>query len=131
MEGFFRAAGLVLAALILLSVLSSRDKAFGSLLSMGVCAMVLLVLMGYLQPVVAFLGQLEALGNLRPELVKTLLKAGGIGILTEIGALLCADGGNASLAQSLRLLGSGVILWLALPVFQTFLELLQGILEGI
>ena len=131
MDGFFQAAGGVLVAVFLILILSARDKSISSLLSMGVCAMVLLVMVSYLQPVIAFVEQLEALGNLQSDLVEILLKAGGIGILTEIAALLCADSGNASLAQSLRLLGSAVILWLALPVFQALIALFQRILEGL
>ena len=98
---------------------------------MGVCAMVLFLGSGYLEPVVSFLAELERLGNLQPDLVKILLKAAGIGILTEITALLCTDSGNSSLGQSIRTLSAGLILCLSLPIFQALLSLIQEILEGI
>ena len=131
MGGFLQAAAAVLIGLILTQLLSNRDKSYASMLSIGVCAMVLLLGLRYLAPVVDFLRELEALGNLHSEMVKILLKAAGIGILTEISALLCTDSGNASLAQSLRILSAAVIMWLSLPVFRALLELIQRILEGV
>lgn len=131
MGAFLQAAAAVLIALILTQLLSSRDKSYASMLSMAVCAMILLLGINYLAPVVDFLRELENIGNLHGDMVKILLKVAGIGILTEISALLCTDSGNASLAQSLRILSSGVILWLSLPVFRALLDLIQRILEGI
>lgn len=131
MEGFLQATGAVLIGIILTRTLSGWDKSWASILTMGVCAMVLLLGIQYLEPVVAFLRELESLGNLQTDLLTILLKTAGIGILTEITALLCADSGNASLAQSLRILSAGVILWLSLPVFQALLELIREILEGV
>lgn len=131
MTGYFQAIGAVLIAVILVLLISSGDRSYASLLTMAVCTIVLILGLTYLEPVVAFLRELEALGNLQSDLVRVLLKVGGIGILTEITALLCADSGNASMAQSIKMLGSGVILWLSLPVFQALLELIQDILGGI
>ena len=131
MDGFFQAAGAVLVAVILCLTLSAQSKSFSVLLSMGVCAMVLLLGLRYLEPVADFLSELEQLGNLSGEMVKILLKTTLIGILTEITALLCADGSNGSLAQSLRIVGSAVILWLSMPIFRGLLELVQQILEGL
>lgn len=131
MGAFLQAAAAVLIGLILTQLLSNRDKSYASMLSMGVCAMVLLLGVNYLAPVVDFLRELEALGSLHTELIKVLLKVAGIGILTEIAVLLCQDSGNASLAQSLRILSSALILWLSLPVFRALLELIQRILEGV
>lgn len=130
MAGYFQAAGAVLIGLILVSVVSARDKSVSSLLSMGICAMVLLLGLNYLEPVVAFVQELEELGNLQPEMVRILLKVAGIGILSEITALLCADSGQASLGQSIKILSAGVILWLSLPVFQALLDLIGDILGG-
>ena len=115
---------------ILCLLVSSRDKSFGSLLVMAGCAMLLILGLSYLSPVVTFLQDLQTLGNLQPDLMKVLLKVAGIGILTEISGLICADSGNNALAQSLRILSTGVILWLALPIFQALLDMICTILEG-
>lgn len=131
MEGFFQAAGAVVVLVILCLLLSDRNRSFGSLLAMAGCVMVLMLGLSYLSPVVTFLQDLQALGDLQPELMKILLKITGIGILTEITALICTDSGNSSLGQSLRIVSAGVILWLALPLFQALLDLIRTILEGL
>jgi stage III sporulation protein AD len=131
MGDFVKAAGAVLITIVLSMLLSSRDKYWSSVLTMGVCAMVLLLGLSYLAPVMEFLCQLESLAGLQGDMMKILLKACGIGILTEITVLLCTDSGNASLGQSLRILSTAVILWLSLPLFQALLELIREILEGI
>jgi stage III sporulation protein AD len=131
MSGWIRAAGAVLLGLFLLLMLPERDKPMHTVLSMAICALALLSLGEYLRPVLGFLGELEALGNLQPELTGILFKATGVGMVAEISALLCEDAGKGSLGKTLRLLSAGGILWLALPVFRGLLELLQSILEGI
>lgn len=131
MDMVWKAAGLVLIALILSSLVAARDKAFSSVLTMGVCTMVLIFALQFLSPVMDFLRQLEELALLQSDMMKILLKVCGIGILTEITALLCADSGNASLAQSLRTLSTAVILWMSIPIFQALLDLIREILEGI
>lgn len=131
MAGYFQAVAAILIGLVLSLLLSARDKSWASLLTIAVCAMVLVLGMTYLEPVVAFLRELEQLGNLQSELVRVLMKVSGIGIIAEISALLCTDSGNASMAQSIKTLSSGVILWLSLPVFQALLDLIKEILGGI
>lgn len=131
MDGFFQASGAVLIAVILSLTLGNQNRSFAALLAMAVCAMIMLLGLHYLEPVIEFIQELEAVGKLSEDMVKILLKTAFIGILTEITALLCADSGNISLAQALRLVGSVTILWLSLPVFRGLLNLVQRILEGI
>ena len=131
MESFFQAAGAVILGIILTKTLSEWNKSWATILSMGVCVLVLLPGIRYMEPVLDFLRELETLGNLQGDMMKILLKASGVGIITEITALLCTDSGNTSLAQSLRILSSAVILWLSLPIFRGLLGLIQDILGGV
>ena len=41
------------------------------------------------------------------------------------------DAGNASLAKTMHMLGTGAVLYLSVPVFRAVLELLRDILGGI
>lgn len=58
-----------------------------------------------------------------------LLKAVGIGLVSEIAGLVCTDAGNGSLGKTLQMLGSAVILYLSLPIFTAMLELIREILR--
>lgn len=128
MAQYLQAAGAVLLAVVLTLTLGKQGKDMAVLLSMAVCCMVMVIAARYLEPVVDFLERLEALGNLNGEMIGCLFKVAGIGILTEIAAMICTDAGNGSLGKALQLLGAAVILWLSIPIFTALIELIQGIL---
>ena len=130
MAGYLQMAALVLLAVILILVLKSGNQPLAMVLTLMVSILALVAAMEYLRPVMDFLDRLRQMGNLQGELVTVLLKVTGISVLTEIAALVCADSGNASLGQGLRILSTGVILSLSIPVFQVLLDLVQKILEG-
>lgn len=130
MSTFFQTCAAVMLALLLI-LMQQNGKEMGTLLSLAVCCMVAVVALSYLRPVLDFLATLEALGNLDGDLVGTLLKATGIGMLTEIASMVCNDAGNASMGKTVQLLGTAVILWLSLPLFTALVELLQSILGEI
>ena len=107
-----------------------RRQEMGVLLGMAVCAMVMAVAMAYLGPVLELVETLQVLGDLDGDMTAILLKSVGIGLVTEIAGLICADSGNASLGKSLQLLGTVVILWLSVPLFTSLLELIQEMMAG-
>lgn len=131
MEMFLQAAAAVLLAVVLGLSLNNQRKELGVLLTIGVCCMVVIIGLSYLEPVLDFLGRLEALGGLPYDMLEILLKALGIGLLSDIAALVCGDAGNASLGKAMQLLGSAVILWISIPVFTALMDLIQEILGGL
>ena len=131
MDLFMRAASAVLLTVILSLALGKPGKETAGLLAMIVCCMVIGIAIRYLEPVWDFLKRLETLGNLNGDLVATLFKVVGIGMLAEIAAMVCADAGSSSLGKALQLLSSAVILWLCIPIFTALIDLIQEILGGI
>ena len=125
---YWKAVAAVLLALVL--IWSLRRQEMGILLGMAVCVMVMGVAMAYLEPILELVDTLQTMGGLDKELTGILLKAVGIGLVTEIAGLICADSGNGSLGRVLQLLGTVVILWLSLPLFHALLELIQEMVSG-
>lgn len=125
---YLQACGAVLLTVILVLTLKHNNKELGAVLTISVCCMVALATMHYLEPVVDFLQTLENLGGLDNAMTTTLLKATGIGMVTEIAGLVCKDAGNESLGKVMQLLGTSVILWLSMPLLTALIELLQKIL---
>ena len=125
---FLQITGAMLMAVILVLALKTHGKEISALLSIAVCCMIALGAFHYLQPVFVFLESLENLGGLNDTTVETLLKATGIGIITEISCLVCKDAGNESMGKSMQLLGTAVVLYLSIPMFYSLIELLQKIL---
>lgn len=128
MELYLKACGGILLCVILVLTLGNRGKEMGALLGIGVCCMGAMIALAYLEPVVDFIRQLQSVGNIDTNVIGILLKAVGIGIVSEIAALICVDSGNSSLGKTLQIVGTAVILWLSLPLFSMLMELLQNIL---
>lgn len=117
----------MLLAVVLILMLGRQEM--GTLLRIAVCTMAACAAIGYLEPVMELLASLEALGELDGEMLTILLKAVGIGLVTEIACMVCADSGNSALGKALQLLGTAVILWLSLPLFTALLDLIREMLE--
>lgn len=131
MEEFIKAAGLILVSVILCLILSGHSKSFPILIVIAVSSIVAMASLKYIRPVLDFFDQLQSMGNWDSELMTILIKAVGIGILSEITALICADSGNSALGKSLQILTTAVILWLSLPLFTGLLELISQLLGKI
>lgn len=131
MELFWKAAAAVLIAVVLGLALGKQEKDISVLLTMAVCCMCGMIMISYLEPLLDFLRELEALGDLQGDILGILLKAVGIGLVAEIAGMVCTDAGNGSLGKTLQMLGSAVILYLSIPIFNAFLKLIQEILGEI
>lgn len=131
MSVYLKACGAVLIGVILILIVSKSSKDLALVLAAAVCVMVALTAMEYIRPVLEFLTKLEYLGNLDHSMIRILLKVSGIGLITEICSLVCADSGNASVGKVMKLLGSSVMIWLSLPLYTMLIELLQRILGAL
>ena len=128
MELFLRATAGVLLAVILFLMLSNHHKETALLLTLAVCCMVAAAAGSFIQPVVAFMDELQTIGGLDNTYLTLLLKVVGIGFLSEVAALVCTDAGNTTLGKTLQMLAACVILWLSIPLLNSLLELIQDIL---
>ncbi len=131
MEWFLQAVAVVLVAVVMWIVLSKQNKEYALVLSIGVCCLVLLIMFRFLEPVLELLNQLQDMGNLQSEWLSVMLKAVGIGLVVEIGMLICTDAGNAALGKTLQILGSIAVLWLSIPLMNSLIKLLEQILGEI
>lgn len=128
MNQYLNTAALVLIGLILSLVVGRQSKELSLLLTLAVCVLLSLAVLRFLEPVTEFLGQLRRIGDLGTDAVSILLKAAGIGILSELASLICADAGESAMGKGLQLLSNAAILWLSLPLFQQILTLIEGVL---
>ena len=128
MELFWKAIAVSLLTVILGVVTGKQNKDISLLLSITGCVIIASLAAVYLSPVISFLEEMEELGNLRSDMLGVLLKAAGIGMVTEIAAAVCGDNGNAGVNKMIQLIGSVVILWISIPVFRALLDLIQTIL---
>ena len=131
MDVFVKAAAAVLIASIVSLTIAKFGKDFSLLLVLCACALVLLTAGQFLSPVLDFIQRLQQLGNLNSEILSVAIKSLGIGLLAEICNLICADSGNASLGKALQILAAAVVLCISVPLLNTLLDLLEGMLQRI
>lgn len=121
----------VMAALVAWIILSGRGKEYANVISIGACCLVLLLGLRFIEPVIELLGRLQDLGNLQAEWLTAMLKSVGIGLVVEIGVLICTDAGNAALGKSLQIVGTIAVLLVSVPLMNALVDLLESILGGI
>lgn len=128
MNEFLKTLAGIILVLFLALMLDKQSKDISALLVLFSCAGVLILTMKYVQPVLDFFGKLQVLGNVDVQSLNILLKAVGIGLLSEIVGLFCADVGRASLGKTVQIFSSVLILWIVLPLLTKLLELIENIL---
>ncbi len=128
MHTFFQIIAGVLIAVILGLSLSKQGKDITLLLGIAVCCMVLSSAIVYLRPVMEFIHRLQDIGEFDSDAMGIILKAVGIGLVSELSALICTDSGNAAMAKTIQILAGSVVLWLSLPLMNTMIDLIQKIL---
>ena len=128
MEGYFKAVGATLVAVILILVLRREGREIGQLLSVLACVLVTMVALSFFRPIADFIQTLKQVGNLNGEMVSILLKVVGISVTAEVASLICDDSGNSALGKTLQLLAAAVILCLSVPLLNQLLGLIEGII---
>ena len=131
MDIFLKATACVLITVLLCLVLSKQGKDYSMLVSLATCTTVLICAGVYLQPILVFLERLVQLGDLNAELLGMLLKITGIGFISQIASLACADTGNKVLERTLQILSTITIIWIAVPILEEMLQMMESLLEVI
>ena len=128
MTEYLRFTAVTLIGLILALVLGKQSKELGLLLTMGVCALVSIGALAFLEPVTELLRELRDLGELDGQAMTILIKCAGIAVLSELASILCTDAGEGAMGKALSLLSSGAMLWLSLPLLRQLLDLIGEVL---
>jgi len=129
MLDFWKAAAIVLLAVILGTAIGKTEKDIAVVLSAVVCCIVAGTALQYLSEVLTFLWQLNSASGQGMAFLEPLLKMVGVSILSELTCLISSDAGNSSLGKAMQILGNAMILVLALPFFEDFYILVQDILR--
>ena len=120
-----------LITVVLCQLLNKSNKEISLLLIITVCCIVAAVASNYVSRLYSFFSQLIVVGNLNTDMLSIILKAVGIGLISELTTLLCTDTGNGALGKCVQVLASMLILWISMPIFSQLLELIEDILGAV
>ena len=128
MDTVFRCSGAAMVAVVLILTIRRQNGEMALILSVMTCCMLLLAGLKLLQPVFAFLRRLQNIGQLDTDMTAILLKSVGVALLSEIAGLVCKDSGNEAMGKAIGVVCTAAILYLALPVFDALLTILESVL---
>ena len=128
MNDFYKSAAVVIIGLLLCLIVSGHKKEFSAIITIFVCVYLCYCAVEYLEPLISYSRKLRDLAGIDNQVFTILLKSSGIGILTEIITLICADAGFASIGKILQMVSCLVILWLSIPLFSSLLELIEHLM---
>ena len=128
MEDMGRIAAL--AVVTALCAVVVRKQAPGIAMAMVLLG-VSMILRGSLSAISAVRTMLEELreaAGLSPAVVAPVIKTVGVAILTRFAAEICRDAQEGGLASLVETAGAAVALFLALPLLETVLAMITGLL---
>lgn len=125
MAEFIKAAGLAVIGVLFALLLKKNAPELGFLLSLGIVACCLGLLLAIWQPISVFWDELTDMSGLSPQVTLPLLKCVGLAIVTKIAADLCRDAKETAIGTAIELLGTLAGLAVALPLLSAALSLIR------
>lgn len=124
MEYVIKASAAAVVAAVLSLVIKKSNPELSLLL--GILAAIMAVYYGYraIGPVVDMIGELSHHAALSASFYTPVLKCLGIGIVTQIGAGVCKDAGQAAAATGVELCGTAAAVLCTLPLIRSVLTMI-------
>jgi len=120
--------GIALVTTFAVMVLRPNKPELAAIVSVAGGVIVLLMAVDALGSVMGSFNAIVGRTGINSEVFSALLRIIGIGYLTDFAAGICADAGNNSMAQKVSLAGKIIILVLALPIIDSLIQIIVGIL---
>ena len=124
MEYVVKSAVAAVAAAILSLVIKKNNPELALLLGLTAALLAVYYAIRSLNPLVDLVRDLSGKTNLAPELYIPVSKCLGIGVMTQIGANLCRDAGQAAAATGVELCGTAAAMLCTMPLISSILNVI-------
>ncbi|MGE5371566.1 MAG: stage III sporulation protein AD [Solirubrobacterales bacterium] len=122
--------GLALVVTVFLMIIRQERPALAVVLSIAFAAVIFLFIAGKLATVINVLTALSERAQANYFFLGTVLKILGVAYISEFGAAICRDAGEAAVAKKVEFGSKVIVAVLALPIMVAILESLMEILPG-
>lgn len=119
----FKLAAIILTAVIVVGALPTFSKEISLIITLSCCTVILLYILKMIVPVVEYVRDLTR--NIYFDRFDVVLKAVGVGLITQFVSDTAIDCGNRSLANQMIFAGRICVLMLAIPVFVQVLGIIE------
>ena len=128
MTEVLRLAAIGIVGAVLAVTVQQQKKELALILTVAAGTLLLWEGSRYLQTILTGLKEMAAAAGIGGDHVKLLLKLLAISYVVEFACEVCKDAGQQSLAAKIQLGGKLMMAALALPVFQSLLEMITELL---
>ena len=118
-----------LIATLLAIILKQQKPELAIYISIAAGLFIFFLVVGKLSGVVDVLNKLLQKSQINTIYLPTLLKIIGIAYITEFGANICRDAGEAAIASKIELGGKVIIMTMALPILAGLMEVILKIMS--
>jgi stage III sporulation protein AD len=120
--------GLGIIATVIIIILKAQRPEMAIQVSMLTGVVIFLLVAGKISSVIDILKSYASKTSIDMAYISILLKIIGITYITEFGAEVCKDAGEASIASKIELAGKVVIILMAIPIITSLLDLITKIM---
>lgn len=128
------AIGKIIAAALLCSsvclLLKKQVPELAACLCALVCALCFLAALPYFSPILTFLRKLASMTGLPGAVFAPLFQTTAVCLLAQVTGAICRDSGQQALAQVIEICSGFLCLYLALPLLEMVLSMLQTMIGG-
>ena len=131
MDIYFKALCGALAGVLICIILAKYSKDFSIASALILCVIICFSVTSFIKPILNLIERFSEFVDVSNIWMPILLKSAGIGFIGEIVSEICADAGFGVIGKTIQLLTTITILWLAIPLMEALMELIQQTLEFI
>ena len=128
MELVIKVTAVCLVCALLAALLKKSNPELPVLLALAACTIILTVIISGMEHIHAFLNEIITWSGLPAEIFSPLWKTLGIALITKIGAELCKDAEEKTMAAVVETAGAFGAVMVAIPLFQAVWQMLQSLI---
>lgn len=121
-------AGLCIISAILCKLFATEGKEYALYIKIAAAASIMSAVLIYISPIAETVRNIFSRAGADKEYLTILFKAMGICYITQFACDICKDSGENALASHAELAGKISLMLLALPLFDTLADLVDGLI---
>lgn len=127
MDILLKIAAVGVAASVLAMVLKKNSPEIALLLTVATASLIMFAAVEVISEVLDFLRTILEYTSLSEDIFGIVLKAVAIAIITKIASDVCKDAGQSASSSAIELVGSATVLYIALPLFETMIQMINSL----
>lgn len=128
MADLFKIIGIALITVVANMIIKQTKPEIAMVISIAGSILIVIMAVNTLNSVISNFYSIFEKTGVNSEILVPIFKIIAIGYITEFGANVCVDAGANSIADKILFVGKLIILLVALPIINTVIDLITGLL---